>query len=185
MNGAEAPSGAAHIARYRERVFAERERLGRAFRDPAARQWDVLTDLLGFNADTAFGREHGFGRIRTLADFRQAVPIRDYAGLSPWIERMAGGETKGLTAGEPGGYFTSSGSNGAHKKVPVTARLMRTTFFPFFYAAWAPLMEHYPDVLSARDAVFNLKFDPAPVVRRTADGRPHLGASQVDFGERF
>jgi hypothetical protein len=185
MNGADGPWGAAHIARYRERVFAERDRLGRAFRDPAARQWDVLTDLLDFNAETAFGREHGFGRIRTLADFRQAVPIRDYAALSPWIDRMADGEANVLTADDPVVYFTSSGSTGAHKKVPVTARFMRTTFFPFFYAAWAPLIEHFPDVLSAPDAVLNLKFDPAPVVRRTAAGRPHLGASQVDFGEKF
>src|SRR5205809_538597 len=101
MNGADGPWGAAHIARYHERVFAERDRLGRAFRDPAARQWDVLTDLLAFNADTAFGREHGFGRIRTLADFRRAVPIRDYAALSPWIDRMADGEANVLTADEP------------------------------------------------------------------------------------
>lgn len=185
MSSPDRPWGTDHIARYRERVFAERHRLIRAFRDPAARQWDVLTDLLQFNADTDFGRRHGFARIRTLAEFQRAVPIRDYTALSPWIERMAEGERNVLTADEPVVYFTSSGSTGAHKKIPVTARFMHTTFFPFFYAAWAPLIEHFPDVLSAPDAVLNLKSDPAPVVRTTASNRPHLGASQVDFGAKF
>jgi hypothetical protein len=62
---------------------------------------------------------------------------------------------------------------------------MRSSFFPFFYAAWAPLAEHFPGVLSRPDAVVNLKHDPAPVAATTSSGRPHLGASQVDFGTAF
>jgi hypothetical protein len=168
---------------YRERVFAERARLRTALRDCAGQQRAVLSDLLAHNADTEFGREHGFGRVRTMDEFRKAVPVRDYAGLSPWIERTATGVPGVLTADEPVVYFTSSGTTGEHKKIPVTARFMRTTFFPFFYAAWAPLTEHFPE--AGLGTVLNLKHDPVPKVATTASGRPHLGASQVDFGTAF
>ncbi|HEU5475254.1 MAG TPA: GH3 auxin-responsive promoter family protein [Actinophytocola sp.] len=177
--------GAEHVRRYRDRVFGERARLQHALGETAEWQRKTLTDLLEFNAGTEFGRKFGFAAIRTLDDYRRAVPVHDYAGLEPWIERMAAGERNVLTADDPVVYFTTSGSTGAHKKVPVTPRFMHTTFFPFFYAAWAPMVEHHPDVLAHPDAVLNLKHDPLPVPARTADGRPHLGASQVDFGAAF
>ena len=171
--------------RYRERVTAFRDRLAGERADLAAQQQEVLTDLLRFNQDTEFGRKHGFDRIGTIDEFRAAVPVQDYASLGPWIERAAAGESNLLSADDPVVYFTSSGSTGAHKKIPVTRRFMSTTFFPFYYAAWAPLIEHFPEVLSRPDAVLNLKHDPLAVPPTTAAGRPHVGASQVDFGEKF
>ncbi|RBM14159.1 GH3 auxin-responsive promoter family protein [Streptomyces sp. PT12] len=166
-------------------MFAARDRLRAEHADPRGEQQRVLADLLAFNADTEFGREHGFGTIRTLDAFRSAVPIRDYAGHAPWIERTAAGERNLLTADTPALYFTSSGSTGAHKKVPVTPRFVRTTFMPFYLAAWAPLAEHFPDVLARPDAVLNLKHDPLTAPPTVGDGRPHVGASQVDFGAMF
>ncbi|NUT47279.1 MAG: GH3 auxin-responsive promoter family protein, partial [Saccharothrix sp.] len=165
-------------------MFREREVLANALREPRRWQQHVLEDMLGFNAGTEFGRKYGFDRIRTVDDFRRAVPVHGYDGLEPWIERMAAGERDVLTADVPVVYFTSSGSTGAHKKVPVTPRFMATSFFPFFYAAWAPMVEHHPGVVEP-DAVLNLKQDPLPVPKTTKDGRPHLGASQVDFGAAF
>src|SRR5690242_20202702 len=112
------------LGRYRERVERERVRLRAALADADAHREHVLADLLAFNAKTEFGREHGFDRIRTLADFQRAVPIQDYGTLSASIERMAAGERNVLTADDPAVYFTSSGSTGAHKKIPVTPRFM-------------------------------------------------------------
>ncbi|MDT0269241.1 GH3 auxin-responsive promoter family protein [Streptomyces sp. DSM 44915] len=166
-------------------MFAARDRLRAEHADPRGAQQRALADLLAFNADTEFGRRHGFGRIRTLDAFRSAVPIRDYAGHAPWIERTAAGERNLLTADAPALYFTSSGSTGAHKKVPVTPRFVATTFMPFYLAAWAPLAEHFPDVLARPDAVLNLKHDPLTAPPTVGDGRPHVGASQVDFGALF
>jgi len=174
-----------HADRYRERVYAARERLAAEQKDMRGTQARVLDDLLAFNADTEFGRRHGFARIRTMDDFRAAVPLQDYAAHAPLIERTAAGERGLLTADAPEVYFTSSGSTGAHKKVPVTPRFMSTTFMPFYFAAWAPLIEHFPEVLHRPDAVLNLKHDPLTAPPTTADGRPHVGASQVDFGARF
>ncbi|MFI9246154.1 GH3 auxin-responsive promoter family protein [Streptomyces sp. NPDC053086] len=173
------------LRHYRDRVFTERRRLRAAFADPEAEQRRVLADLLEFNARTEYGVRHGFDRIRTLDDYRRAVPLQMYDDLAPYIERAAAGEPNVLTADRPAVFFTSSGSTGAHKKIPVTPRFMRTTFFPFYYAAWAPLIEHFPDVLAHPAAVLNLKHDPITAPPTTASGRPHVGASQVDFGRAF
>ena len=90
-----------------------------------------------------------------------------------------------LSADDPAVYFTSSGTTGKHKKIPVTPAFMRHTFFPFYFAAWAPLIEAHPDVLERPDAVLNLKHDPLSAPPVTASGLPHVGASQVDFGAKF
>lgn len=185
MSSAEAWADPDRLRRYRDRVFAERQVLRNAFTDPVGHQRRVLNDLLEFNAATQYGKQHGFGRIRTLDDYRKAVPVQTYADLEPWIERAASGEPNVLSADRPGVFFTSSGSTGAHKKIPVTPRFMRTTFFPFYYAAWAPLIEHFPDILDHPGAVLNLKHDPLAAPPTTASGRPHVGASQVDFGTAF
>ncbi|MET9451695.1 GH3 family domain-containing protein [Streptomyces cinerochromogenes] len=174
-----------HAERYRRRVLAEQARLAAELADLPSRQQNVLTDLLDFNRATDFGRRHDFAAIRTLKDFRTAVPIQDYAAHAPWIERMAAGEPGVLTADAPVVYFTSSGSTGAHKKIPVTRRFMKTVFFPFYYAAWAPLIESFPELMDRPDAMLNLKHDPPAAPPVTADGHPHVGASQVDFGTAF
>ncbi|MFJ3899498.1 GH3 auxin-responsive promoter family protein [Streptomyces sp. NPDC090083] len=185
MPSVEAWTDPARMRSYRERVRTEQERLKAALADGDGHQRRVLNELLEHNADTEYGRAHSFSAIRSLDDFRKAVPINDYAALAPWIERMAAGESNLLSADDPAVYFTSSGTTGAHKKIPVTAGFMRRTFFPFYYAAWAPLIEHFPDVLDRPDAVLNLKHDPRPAPPTTASGQPHVGASQVDLGSRF
>lgn len=173
------------VRRYRERVLGEREGMAAALADAAEQQRRVLRELVEFNADTEYGRAHGFGSVREAADFRKAVPVNDYAALSPYIERMAAGESRVLSADDPAVYFTSSGTTGKHKKIPVTPGFMRHAFFPFYFAAWAPLIEAHPDVLERPDAVLNLKHDPLSAPPVTASGLPHVGASQVDFGARF
>jgi hypothetical protein len=173
------------VHRYRARVFAERARLRAALPDAAGHQRRVLTDLVAFNSDTAYGRRHGFASIRTLDDLRAAVPVQTFADHMPWIERAAAGEHAVLTADDPAVFFTSSGSTGERKKIPVTPRFMRTTFLPFYYAAWAPIAEHFAATLTRPEYFLNLKQEVASRPALTSSGRPHLGASQVDFGTAF
>ncbi|KJE21072.1 GH3 auxin-responsive promoter-binding protein [Frankia torreyi] len=178
-------AGRDHGRAYRTRVLAERDRLRAALPAAAEHQRMVLDDLVDRNAGTAFGRRHGLAAVRTLDDLRAAVPVQTFADHAPWIERMAAGERRVLTARDPVVYFTSSGSTGERKKIPITADFMRTSFFPFFYAAWAPIVEHFPDTLARPEYFLNLKHDVVAAPTVTASGRPHLGASQVDFGAAF
>ncbi len=184
-------SGAYHGAAEQccRRILNERDNLLAALSEPREWQARVLRQMVEENTGTAFGREHDFARIRSIDDYRKAVPIRDYAGFETWITRAAAGERNVLTAEDPVLFFMSSGTTGESKKIPVTRSFMRQTFFPFYFAMWAGLVDHVPEALLRDDATYNLKFDPRKQYRRTLSGRPHLGVSQVDFegvfGERL
>ncbi|MCL7427803.1 GH3 auxin-responsive promoter family protein [Streptomyces sp. YS415] len=173
------------FAAYRDRVLAERDGLRKALGDLRAAQDGALRHLLSANADTEFGRRHGFAGCRNVDDFRAAVPIADYEALGPWMEAAAAGRPNVLSADPPVVFFKSSGSTGDSKRIPVTREFMRTSFFPPYYAAWANIVEHHPEAVRRPDATLNLKHDPAPAADATRSGHPHLGASQVDFGRAF
>jgi GH3 auxin-responsive promoter len=96
-------------------------RFERATAEPDRAQAAVLRALLQRNARTAFGREHGFGTIRTAAEYRRAVPLRDYEGFRPYVRRIAAGEPAVLTAEPVAAFATTSGTTGEPKLVPVTA----------------------------------------------------------------
>ena len=54
--------------------------------------WErMLADLERYR-DTAFGKAHGFGSIRTEADFRERVPARNYEEYRSWITQVTDGE---------------------------------------------------------------------------------------------
>ncbi len=77
------------------------------------------------NQDTAFGQEHGFEGIREPADYARRVPVRDYEGHRPWIERIERGDRCVLTADEPLMFATTSGTTAEPKLIPVTADWLR------------------------------------------------------------
>lgn len=110
---------------YLAAAAAHRARFERAARDPGAAQRRILRTLLEANRDSAFGREHGFGEIRTLRDFRARVPLRDFEGVRGYVDRVAAGEDAVLTR-EPVEFVEpSGGSSGASKLIPYTASLLR------------------------------------------------------------
>src|SRR6516164_3615785 len=58
-------------------------------RTPAGRlQRNTLQHLVRQARHTRFGRDHDFGRIRTVADFQERVPIRDYEAF--WLDYWSG-----------------------------------------------------------------------------------------------
>lgn len=95
-------------------------RFEEALKDPEAAQRETLRRLLAGAAATAFGREHGFEAIAGPADYARQVPIRDYEGFRPYVQRMVAGEAGVLTAEAPEMYTTTSGTTGEPKLLPVT-----------------------------------------------------------------
>ena len=78
-------------------IRARRGDLNRNSR-PAKSQGKVLATLLEKAQDTAFGRDHGLSDVLAIQDpkareaaFRAAVPVRDYEGLKPYVDRMVDG----------------------------------------------------------------------------------------------
>ncbi|MFI1336438.1 GH3 auxin-responsive promoter family protein [Streptomyces sp. NPDC020845] len=70
-------------ARFKQELVAAKHRLAAALPDAAAWQRRLLTEILRDNADTAFGKEHGFHHIRTIDDYRAAVPLRTHEEPPP------------------------------------------------------------------------------------------------------
>lgn len=98
-------------------------RLLRAANAPEAAQAKALDAILRWNATTAFGRAHRFAQLRDVDGFRATVPISDYEGLRPWIDRQIAGEAA-VTADKPLMYGRTSGTTAEPKRVPVTARTL-------------------------------------------------------------
>jgi hypothetical protein len=99
-------------------------KLDRAAERPLETQRSVLLDLIAGNADTAFGRDHRFKLIRSETDYRRQVPIRDYEGIRPYVDRIIQGEDAVLPASAPQMLNTTSGTTGDPKYIPVTAETL-------------------------------------------------------------
>lgn len=99
----------------------------------------------------------------------------------PWIERGMSGESGVLTTEDPVMYFSSSGSTGREKHIPVTPSYMRRCFLPFYHASFAVLLQAMPQALSASHGILNLWQDPGSPQAQARDGRPHIGPSQIDY----
>lgn len=78
-------------------------------------------------ADTGFGRDHQFGSIRNIEDFRKHVCINEYEYLAPYIDRVAQGHLDALLpAGEKIlGFACTTGTTGKPKLNPVTRRWLK------------------------------------------------------------
>ena len=91
-----------------------------ATRDPRGAQTQRLAALLERAKDTEFGKEHGFAHVKSIEDYRSAVPVRSYAEFEPYLSRMVDGERGVLIPDEPYFFGRSSGTTGTPKYIPVT-----------------------------------------------------------------
>lgn len=86
--------------------------------DQAQQQW--FQRLINGGRNTLFGRDHHFADIATIEDFRQAVPVRDYEDLKPYIEQILKGQTDVLWKGKPLYFAKTSGTTSGTKYIPIT-----------------------------------------------------------------
>jgi len=83
-------------------------------------QKKVLKDLLKTGKITEFGQEHHFKDIEGYEGFREAVPIRDYEKMKPWIEKIKEGRHNVLWKGQPIYFAKTSGTTSGVKYIPIT-----------------------------------------------------------------
>jgi hypothetical protein len=88
---------------------------------PGEAQQRWLQQLVARANGTQFGRDHHLHQVRTHADFRQAVPIRDYEALKPYVERVVAGQPDILWPGKPAYFAKTSGTTSGTKYIPLTA----------------------------------------------------------------
>ena len=97
-----------------------RRQLEAVWRDPASVQERALARLVAAARDTEFGLAHGFGSIRSVADYQARVPLRDFAALRPRLERAAAGQESALWPGRCRDWVKTSGTTAGDKLIPVT-----------------------------------------------------------------
>ncbi len=98
----------------------------RAAEQATRTQQDVLFQKIRRNADSAYGRDHGFGSIRTYEDFACQVPVSRYEDLAPYVNRVMAGETTAMFAGRQRVlmFAMTSGTTDQPKHIPVTERFL-------------------------------------------------------------
>ncbi|HRA88400.1 MAG TPA: GH3 auxin-responsive promoter family protein [Planctomycetaceae bacterium] len=76
---------------------------------------------------TTFGKDHGFGEIRSFNDFRRRVPVSDYSYFAPYINAVAAGDRWALIPDQDSliQFTITTGSTGVPKLNPVTASWIR------------------------------------------------------------
>ena len=92
--------------------------------DPAGTQERIRRQITERAGSTVFGKDHGFGDIQGAADFRNAVPIRDYEALKPYVQRILSGEEDVLWPGKPAYFAKTSGTTSGTKYIPITKESM-------------------------------------------------------------
>jgi hypothetical protein len=83
-------------------------------------QAKIFSRLIEVGKTTAFGKAHGFDQIRSYQDYVERVPIRDYEGIKPYIERIKAGENDVLWRGKPAYFAKTSGTTSGVKYIPIS-----------------------------------------------------------------
>ena len=113
---------------------------------PVETQEKTFRTLLSSGKDTSFGKEHGFASIGSYGDFTGKVPVRDYNGFVPYIERMRKGEDNVLWNEKVKWFAKSSGTSSDRSKyLPVSPSSLKGCHFRGFKTMLATYIRRYPD----------------------------------------
>jgi len=80
----------------------------------------ILKNQLKVGSQTQFGKAHKLDEVNDYQSFIQAVPLRDYELLKPYIEEVKKGKTNILWKGKPIYFAKTSGTTSGVKYIPIT-----------------------------------------------------------------
>ncbi|MAW21426.1 MAG: hypothetical protein CMD16_03410 [Flavobacteriales bacterium] len=87
-------------------------------------QEKIMSELLIQAKNTVFGKDHAFSKIKNYSDFKNQVPIRDYEGLTNYIQKIVEGKASVLWPGKPIYFCKTSGTTSGTKYIPITKESM-------------------------------------------------------------
>lgn len=87
-------------------------------------QSKVFYNLINRGKNTVFGKDHDFSSIKNYSDFKKRVPVRDYEGLSLYINRIKEGEENVLWPNKPVYFCKTSGTTSGTKYIPISKESM-------------------------------------------------------------
>lgn len=138
---------AAAMPFYRRRL----EKFERMLAEGHSVQRRTLFDKLRRCADSQFGKDHGFSKIRTIDDYRRAVPIAQYEYFAPYIKAVSEGKIEALFPSweKVLAFGCTSGTSGDPKLNPVTTTWLRE--YRRSWETWGTkaILSH-PDMIGTR-----------------------------------
>lgn len=109
-------------------------------------QRETLIKLVDKAKNTVYGKQYDFSSIKSIEEFQQRVPIRDYDGLKPYIERLLKGEQNILWPSEIRWFAKSSGTtNDKSKFIPVSREALEDCHFRGGKDILAVYATNYPE----------------------------------------
>lgn len=128
----------------RRRAHRRFRRFEEACAEPAEVQRRVLLAKVARQADSDFGREHGFAHIDSVEEFRRRVPVCDYEYLRPYIDRVRQGEARALFGPEDRVlmFALTSGTTAEPKYIPITERFLQEYRAGWLIWGWALYRDH-------------------------------------------
>ena len=103
-----------------------KKRIENTRKHPVENQLQWLTYLLSHGVNTSFGKEFGLQQNASYQDFSTAIPVQDYNSLTPYIERIIGGEESVLWDSRIKCLSKSSGTTESKSKfIPVSRESLR------------------------------------------------------------
>ena len=92
--------------------------------NPIQTQQKWFDKIISKGQNTIFGREHNLISGMNYQQFQQQIPIRDYEGLKPYIDRVVAGEKDVLWPNQPLYFAKTSGTTSGAKYIPLTKESM-------------------------------------------------------------
>ena len=110
------------IKRFAKKVHNDIQRMSR---NALVDQASILKRIIKKAEATKFGEDHQFAEIFNYADFKQAVPIREYEDLKSYVELIINGQSNVLWPGFPKYLAKTSGTTSGVKYIPITKESIR------------------------------------------------------------
>lgn len=80
----------------------------------------ILKAQLKTGKETVFGKDHQLAQVANYQQYKQAVPIRDYEALKPYVDKIKEGKHNILWKGKPIYLAKTSGTTSGVKYIPIT-----------------------------------------------------------------
>lgn len=109
-------------------------------------QHETLLNLLHRARDTRWGEKYNYGKINSVEDFQQTVPLQTYEEVKPWVDRLREGEPDLLWPGEVKWFAKSSGTTSDKSKfIPVTREALEDCHLRGPKDVFAIYIKNYPE----------------------------------------
>ncbi len=115
--------------------------------DPMGTQAQNFAYLIEHGRNTLFGAENQFDNIKSIADFRQKVPVASYENLRPYLDKIIIDKQQNVLWDSPVKWFAmSSGTTEDKSKyIPVTQESLENCHYRCGYHMLSLYAHNYPD----------------------------------------